>query len=1145
MVTVNNSSGTVSVLLGTGSGGFNVAPGSPFGAGTSPNSIAIADFNGDGKLDLALTTSANGVLVFLGNGLGGFSFHGTFSAGFFPQSIVAQDVNGDGKVDLVTANTGDNTVSIFLGDGSGGFSAAAGSPIGVGTDPQNVAVWDVNGDGKPDIVAANLGDNTITVLIGNGSGAFAAAVGSPLAVGTSPYALGIGDFNGDGSPDLAIANVGANNVSVLLGHPCATTAVLTTTAVSPLVHGSSATLTLTVSPSPASFSSTAPSGTATFLDGTTVLGNATQSSNPYTFTAVLGGGAHSISATYNGDTANASSTSAPLSISVLPQNQTITFAALPGKPFSAGSIAVAATASSGLAVTFSSITPAVCSVAGNAVTLIGVGACTIQAAQPGNSNYAAAASVSQTFQVTQATQTITFGAIPSAAAGSGPILLTATASSGLPIVYSAAPSAVCTLSGSSVTPAGTGTCTVSASQPGTTNYSAAATVSQSFKVTAASQAIFFVTILDTVVGSPPFALSATASSGLPVSFAASPAAVCTVSGSIVTLAASGNCTIKATQPGNSNYAAAAPVSQTFAVAPESQTITFAGLPDQSLGTKPFALSATASSGLAVAFSSSTTAVCTVAGANVTLVATGSCTVKASQAGNNSFSAAAPVTQTFNVNPQTQTITFGAITNKVFGSPSFAVTAKATSSLAITFGSNTPTVCTVSNGSSGGTVTLVIAGTCTVEATQPGNASFAAATPVDQSFNITQASQTITFAALKNQVYGSPPITLTATASSGLPVNLATANSSICSISGTTLILLLGGTCTVQASQAGDANYTAAAIVNQSFLITPASQTITFGSLSNQVLGSPPLSLSATASSGDPVSFSSTTPSVCTVSGSTVTLVAAGACKIQASQGGDNNYVAATSVTQSFTVTPGAPAISAVLNAGSYDASQIAAGSYAVAFGSSFASAAAQASSAKLPTTLGGVTVSIADSSGATYPAQLFYVAASQINFLVPTGVPSGGATITVTNSIGSKSVRTNIVQVAPSLFSADSTGKGAPAAVALSYGSGTTPKNVPVFTCAGTPTICTATPIDLGSASTVVYLELYGTGIRGRSSLAGVSVTLGGIALNVTYAGPQGTYPGLDQVNVALDHSLAGQGQLTLQLTADGVPSNPVVVNIK
>ena len=96
------------------------------------------------------------------------------------------------------------------------FTAAPGSPFTLGTKPMSVAVGDLNGDGKPDLAIAN-GDGTVTVLLGNGAGGFAAAPGSPFAAGSGASSVAVGDFNGDGKPDLAIADYNGNNVTVLLG----------------------------------------------------------------------------------------------------------------------------------------------------------------------------------------------------------------------------------------------------------------------------------------------------------------------------------------------------------------------------------------------------------------------------------------------------------------------------------------------------------------------------------------------------------------------------------------------------------------------------------------------------------------------------------------------------------------------------------------------------------------------------------------------------------------------------------------------------------------------------------------------------------------------------------------------------------------
>lgn len=168
------------------------------------------------------------------------------------------------------------------------------------------------------------------------------------------------------------------------------------------------------------------------------------------------------------------------------------------------------------------------------------------------------------------------------------------------------------------------------------------------------QTISFDPLPDKLVSDPPFPISATASSGLPVSFASLTPAVCTVSGHTVTLVTTGACTIQATQPGNASFNPAPPVNQSFAVkSPQKsdQTITFAKPTDKRLGDPPFALNASASSGLLVTFTSNTPAVCTVSGSTITLIATGACSVTATQDGNEIFNPASPVTQSFTITSQ--------------------------------------------------------------------------------------------------------------------------------------------------------------------------------------------------------------------------------------------------------------------------------------------------------------------------------------------------------------------------------------------------------------------------------------------------------------------------------------------------------------
>lgn len=269
--------------------------------------------------------------------------------------------------------------------------------------------------------------------------------------------------------------------------------------------------------------------------------------------------------------------------------------------------------------------------------------------------------------------------------------------------------------------------------------------------------------------------------------------------------------------------------------------------------------------------------------------------------------------TFHPEPMApQTISFGTIPTQILGTTTPAtvtLTATASSGLPVSFTSSTPTICTVS----GTTATLIAVGTCTIEANQAGNATFVAAPEVGQSFAVSAEPltvQTITFGTIPTQMLGTTTpatVNLTATASSGLPVSFTSSTPAVCTVSGTTATLIAVGTCTIEASQAGNTVFAPAPEVGQSFAVTPAlqSQTITFGTIPAQTLGATPpttLTLSATASSGLPVSFTSSTPTVCTVSGTTATLIIAGTCTIQATQPGNSTYAAATPVTQSFVVT---------------------------------------------------------------------------------------------------------------------------------------------------------------------------------------------------------------------------------------------------
>jgi Bacterial Ig-like domain (group 3)/FG-GAP-like repeat/FlgD Ig-like domain len=265
IVTANIGTDSLSVFLGNGGGEF--ATRSVLPAGPNTDTAAIADLNGDGNPDLVVVSqSIPGVSVFLGNGNGGFSSRTDLTATGGPRGLAIADVNGDGALDIVIGNAANSTVSYFPGNGLGGFGTRVDLSTGTGTDPLSVVVADMNGDGRPDIVAGNHATGTLSILFANSSGGFNThvdyATGPPssspnsiavlpisaggfpsmiaacptnnsvviingtgpgtfnpdvlLTTASTPYAVALADLNRDGYLDLVIAEGGANDVLVLL-----------------------------------------------------------------------------------------------------------------------------------------------------------------------------------------------------------------------------------------------------------------------------------------------------------------------------------------------------------------------------------------------------------------------------------------------------------------------------------------------------------------------------------------------------------------------------------------------------------------------------------------------------------------------------------------------------------------------------------------------------------------------------------------------------------------------------------------------------------------------------------------------------------------------------------------------------------------
>jgi hypothetical protein len=404
--------------------------------------------------------------------------------------------------------------------------------------------------------------------------------------------------------------------------------------------------------------------------------------------------------------------------------------------------------------------------------------------------------------------------------------------SGNPVTFTIDSSATsfCSITGSTVSFTAVGTCKVNANQAGNANYLAAGQAQQSFAVAKGAQTITFTstTPAAATVGSTTYTVTATGgASGNAVTFTvdATSSSVCTIAGSTVSFTGVGTCTIDANQATSTNYLVASQVQQSFAVGQGAQAITFTSTMPASatVGGTPYTVTATASSGLAVALTLDATSTgCSLSGSTsgstVSFTAAGTCKVDANQAGNANYLPAGQLQQSFPVAKNIQTITFtSAPTSPTFGGATYTVTATGgASGNPVTFASATATVCTVS----GSTVTFVAAGTCTISADQASSTNYDAAPQVQQTFSVAKGNQTITFTstAPSSATVGGPTYAVTATASSGLTVIFTSATSAVCTVSGSTVTFVAAGTCTINANQAGNGNYNTAPQVQQTFTV---------------------------------------------------------------------------------------------------------------------------------------------------------------------------------------------------------------------------------------------------------------------------------------------------------------------------------------
>jgi Carbohydrate binding domain len=552
---------------------------------------------------------------------------------------------------------------------------------------------------------------------------------------------------------------------------------------------------------PVSIAATSTSGLAVTLSSSTqqvciVSGSAV---------SLVSAGECTIVASQAGNSTYAAAQPVSLSFAVLAP-QIINFGSLPLAATGGLPVQLVATASSALPVAFTSTSRTVCTVSGNAVTLLSAGTCSIVASQAGDALHAAAPTVTQSFTV-----------VPNLLSNGG---METTAS---PWLFSVASDGVAQATSKLDTSSfvdGKSALDVDVLHAAATSYNIDLEQAHLSLVPGATYNVQFWAKADVghsvqvemqggAPAYPVYGLYQTARVGTAWALYSY-----TFTAPIVTTGIS-DARLEFHFGASAGDVWIDDV-QLFGSAGIPQTITFPNPGAMVFGSAAVTLKASSTSGLAVAYASNTPATCSVFGAQATPVVSGTCSITASQAGNSAYQAAASVSQTFPISPASQAITFTAIPNQIYGVAPFAVTASASSGLAVTLASSSSSVCTLS----GSTVSIVGAGICALTATQPGNGNYASAAPVSQTFTVASLAQTLTFAPIQTQAPGALPFTATATSSSGLPVAITSQSPAVCTVSAGQVSLVTSGTCTLTASQAGNSGYAAAAPAVQSFAVMP-------------------------------------------------------------------------------------------------------------------------------------------------------------------------------------------------------------------------------------------------------------------------------------------------------------------------------------
>ncbi|MDI9356384.1 MAG: FG-GAP-like repeat-containing protein [Chitinophagaceae bacterium] len=577
------------------------------------------------------------------------------------------------------------------------------------------------------------------------------------------------------------------------------------------------------------------------------------------------------------------------------------FEEIPIKTFGTSPFILSAYSYPGLAIFYASSLTNILEIRRDTAIMKNTGIVSVSAFQTGSTNY----NPSQTMRLVKIdnpsknSQTITFFSIPTKIYGDNPFSLQANNTASLGITYISFNTSIATISSNIVTIRGTGTCLIAAYNIGNNTYNPSNIAYQVLNVQKANQTILLNPITERLDNEPPFTISATTTSGLPISYSIANTEIASIVGNTITIHTPGVTALTAFQIGNSFYNPQS-TNQSIvinSISRQTQTITFSAISEKIIGDPPFKLFATTTSTLPITFISTNTSVASIRNDSVTIHTHGQVTITAYQYGNVYFNATSQ--NQILVIKLPQTITFQNITPKTFGSPSFEINASSTSLLPISYSFSNPSIAHITNN----VITILGAGTTLVIASQPGNNTYKTAQNISQILTIEKATQTITFDDIPSKYVGDELFEIFATTTSNLPITFIPSNLEAIQVTGENYISIIkGGTITITATQNGNNNYHPANPVSQPIIISKRNQIIVFSQIQNKkYLEEPSFTIHAYATSTLPIRFTSSEESVAAIDEQLVILKQPGTTTITAYQEGNNEYDPAPTVSRTLVI----------------------------------------------------------------------------------------------------------------------------------------------------------------------------------------------------------------------------------------------------